>query len=355
MVVSSNKTSVNNNSSPFYNIIINFVKLLKFPVIFILYIFAFYYSGFSLTFPIALLLLLILHVVFAGLCWLEVKYDDFFFDYEKGDRTTINYFFKALQYIIYVGPFASWVFLLASLALVIDFLNRLGFYLDKSDIFKYLSNQYRRILHYVIIFFTISINIIFILYGINLGGLISKTDTHHKTISFDWITYIPVRLLSTTILLFSFITYYIYSGFNQNYILGFGIGLSILFYLTNIIIDNIFGTKNQISGTTFWKMVFCLFLFINIVSPLVFIIVIHELYKYMFTESYVIFLPLVTWFVISIYNFFITVLLFLNKANNSINIQYIVSFIIFLLLGFSSTTLYYSVLLNNNIKVITDG
>lgn len=368
--------------STFYGIINYFVSFFKFTVFFILYIFVFFYSGNSFTFPISILLLLILHIMFAGGGWFgqsqgNLAYQDFFFnifDIEKKDKNvdkTLFYFYQALKYIIYVGPFASWVFLLASIALVIDFLNRLGFYNEKSDIFKYLNDQHRQILDYIIIFFTLSINILFILYGISYSGVIRNptpttennennttnlnTTPNKDFINLDWITYTPVRLLSTTILFFSFFTYYFFTGFNENYIFGFGIGLCILFYLLNIVMDDKFKKNIDKEYTRDWNAVILIFLTINIMGSIGAIPVIYLLFKYIIQETHAIFIPIVTLFCVSVYNLIVNIL-YIFKTNGplNINIKLIVSLIICFLIAFSSTTLYFSVFLNENIKVITD-
>lgn len=358
----SKKTNtVNKTISPFYNIIISFVNLLIFPVIFILYFFAFYYLRFSLTFPIAMLLLLILHIGIAGVFGTkmmnhDVNYDDFLlniFDIDLKNHNTRQFylFFQIFKIIIYIGPFASWVLLLASLGLVIDVLNRLGFYNDKSDIFNYLNDAYRNLLHYIIIFFIISILFIFILYGITSSQVIRKDSSFKENINFNWITYTPIRLLSTTILLLSFITYYILSGFNSNLFLGFGIGLSILFYLMNII----FNTIDLTSFYTSWRFAIIGFLGLNMMFLIIAIPFIYVFYYSIFYESYTILIPLVTWLLITIYNCIIINILYANKPNNTINIQYIVSLIIVILMISSSVTLYNSLVFNNNIRIITNG
>jgi hypothetical protein len=299
------------------------------------------------------------------------------FDMDKKDNKdnkvdkTLFYFCQALKYIIYIGPFASWVFLLASIALIIDFLNRLGFYNDKTDFFKYLNHQYRQILDYIIIFFTLSINILFILYGISYSAVIRNpiptTDTNQNNnpnlntipnkdfINLDWITYTPVRLLSTTFLFFSFFSFFFFSGFNDNYIFGFGVGLCILFYLLNIVMDDKFKKNIRKEYTRDWSVVIFIFLTINIVCSIGAIPVIYLFFKSIIQETHAIFIPIVTLFCVSVYNL-IVIILYIFKTNGplNINIKLIVSLIICLLIAFSSTTLYFSVYLNENIKVITD-
>jgi len=153
----------NNTISTFYGFINNFVHFLKFPVFFILYLFAFFYSRVSYTFPIVLLLLLILHFVFAIICFIgyksnEVFYDDFFinfhynhYNYQITNKDTFIFlFFKAFQFFFYIAPFVSWVFLLASIALLISLLNRLGFYNDNHDFFYFLNQPQRHFLHSIV-------------------------------------------------------------------------------------------------------------------------------------------------------------------------------------------------------------
>lgn len=365
-----------NTEDTIVSYISKFVYYLKYPIIFILYIYAFNYLFITNTLPLSFILLLILHIFILGIAYLDkdiVNYDDFNLDIFNADNNTntpIDVLYKICQTIIYIIPAVSWVLLFVSLALVIHVLDRLGFYKNKSNVFQYLGNTYSYILYLIIIFFIISISILFILYGISWFKLIRNgTQVVNEIQSYDWITYTPIRLLSTTILLLSFITYYILTGYTENNTLSFGIGLCIVYYLINILVSkghkegsttlkellkNIpgkiasfdFKKINITSNETVYN--FCIgFIIINLICSFILTFVFFE-------KSKELSIPFITWFLVSIYNV-IVFYLFFKGNNNNVNIKYIVLLIIIILIVFTSITLYYSALLHQNAKMKTDG
>lgn len=330
------------------------VTYIKYPVLFILYVFCFNYLLVANTLPISFILLIILHISILGLAYSDrgkFDYNDFMFN----DTFTGNIFIDIFKYIVYIGPISSWVLLLFGIALVISVLNRLGYYRDKSDIIQYFGSKGVFYLRLVIGFIMISTLIIYILYAFNLLQLLKN----RVNISYEWITYTPFRLLSTTLLLISFIIYYVLTGYTNNAILVFGIVTSIIFYFFNIINKDIINvTDARKPSTLVVNSLSVIFFYYNAIIAVLLILKSSIGYVFMRHETKLLLFPLITWFFISLYNIIISGALTKNTKearNNNTNIKYISSILIVILIILSSLTVHYSVLLDNQLKVTTDG
>jgi hypothetical protein len=327
---------------------VNFTSFIKFPVFFTLFYLSFFYLLFYNTLPIALLLLIFIHTAFGTFSAFDYLFGSKFFDYSRFDFSSRDDtpFISFVLYIIFIGFASSFVLLFVSIAIIIAVFDRLGFYRDKSNLFEYFDSKSLFNLCLVIVFLFISTIIIFILYAFNRFGLLGGKY------SIDWITYTPIRLLSTTILLVSFIIYYSLTEYKNNSILVFGIVLSIVFYFFNIINKDIRKYKNpdkyEINGVS------AIFFFFNAIASIIIIVKSAVSYVFMKHETHMIFIPLVTWFLISVYNMIVAGRLTKDSKENVMNMKYISSILIVILIVLSSLTVYYSSLLNNHFQVTTD-
>jgi hypothetical protein len=128
--------------------------------------------------------------------------------------------------------------------------------------------------------------------------------------------------------------------------------LSIVFYFFNIINKDIRKYKNpdkyEINGVS------AIFFFFNAIASIIIIVKSAVSYVFMKHETHMIFIPLVTWFLISVYNMIVAGRLTKDSKENVMNMKYISSILIVILIVLSSLTVYYSSLLNNHFQVTTD-
>jgi len=303
-------------SFTFGNLIDSFIITSASRLYFFFFIFFFVFNSFFFsgrTLPFAFIFLLILHSAF--FFYFSATFYDFF--------------------LLFIGTLSGGGLLFVSIALVIAVLSRLGFYLDKTDISEYFDRQSMLKLNLIIVLLIVSSLIIYTLYIFTSLGLLKE----NKDISYDWIAYTPIRLLTTTILLVSLIVFYVLTGYTSNYILSFGIILIFMYYYLNV-------NPNVKFLQPFY--------FINIVISLIVILLSVILYVFMRYDVKMLFIPLASWFLISIYNIVISNNRIFKTINNKMTIKYITSVLVIALLILSSLSVYYSSLLNKQFQVTTD-
>jgi hypothetical protein len=325
------------------NWFVNLVSNTKYPTLFILYILATTSLFHMHTFPLAFLLLLFLHLFIPALAFSDfhsLSFSDLFFGHTF-------YFFHSL---FATSTFFCWALLFIAIALVVSVLSRLDFYKEQVNPFTYFNGKYFLYLQLVIGCILFSTILIFILYFFNLFQLLRN----NPKISYDWITYTPLRLLSTTILLISFIVYYVLTGYTNNIVLVFGIALSIVFYFYNIINKGFTKRTGKSFDCVNNEIPTFLFCTLNIYASLFLIGMSMVYYVFIETESKLILLPFITWFFVSIYNIVVSVLFTKDRESNHTNMQYISCLLIVILTVLSSLSVYYSYLINKHFEVVTD-
>lgn len=209
----------------------NFTHVLKYIVIFILYVFAFNYMYINNTLPISFILLLILHISILYLIRLDFKIFSGGYNYSIF-YNNIGFLFGLLTFL---GPFLCWVMVFIALALIISTFDRLKFYknigntvdLEEIDEFE-LS---------IIKILVISSTIIFaILYGFVYSGLLKNPirEGVQLFLSLNENSNLIPRLIMTTILLISFVVYFLLVNVS-NITIGLGISFIVFLYFFNFI------------------------------------------------------------------------------------------------------------------------
>jgi hypothetical protein len=210
------------------NLFNNFTHVLKYIVLFILYVFAFNYMYIDSTIPITFILLFFLHISIIGLV--------------KSDYSRLNSYqysiFNEISLIgplIYIGPFLCWVMVFIAISLVISMFSRLKLYdntSEKDDLEKVDGFE----LSIVKILLILSTIIMGLLYGfIYSGALTNQVNPRLKTfLDLGENSSLISRLIITTLLLASLVVYFLLSN-ASNLILGLGISFIIVLYFFNFV------------------------------------------------------------------------------------------------------------------------
>ena len=213
------------------NLFNNFTHVLKYIVLFILYVFAFNYMYINNTVPISFILLLVLHISLIRLVRLDLPIFSDGYNFSIFNNN-IGFLFGL---IVYLGPYLCWCMVFIALSLIISTFDRLKLYNnigETVDLGKINALELS-----IIKLLVISSNIIFaILYGFVYSGLL-KNPIHVGIKTFlnlnENSNLIP-RLIMTTILLISFVVYFLLANVS-NITMGFGISFIILLYFFNFI------------------------------------------------------------------------------------------------------------------------
>ena len=215
----------------------NFAHVLKYIVIFILYVFAFNYMYINNTVPISFILLLFLHISILGL----VRSDLRFFKERYNYSIFGNNMWTLPGVLIFIGPFICWCMVFITISFIISMFSRLNFYSNVGEKVD-LGDTSTFELSVVKILIILSSVIFAILYGFVYIGLLNG-DLHKGVITFldlrDVSTLIP-RLIITTILLFSFVVYFLLTN-ASNITMGLGISFIICLYFFNFFYEQIKG------------------------------------------------------------------------------------------------------------------
>jgi len=305
------------------------MNYLKYIVLFILYVFAFYYLFMKNSIPVSFLLLLFLHIFIIGLIISDSKKLNLW-DF-KFDNTNDKYgFYTLFKYFICIGPVISWLLLLISLSIIVFIIFRLKYYYNKGgDIFNLGENEDYEFTSFRIILICSYIIFAF-LYGINLIG---KDNVYLQKFP---TTPLINRLLMTTILLISFLLYFRLVSV-KNYAFFWIVMLSIGFlYIFNFL----YGIKSKlivnnlpliINGLFF----LCLIVLLNIIVYLI-LFIFYKNY-----DSLIALIPLLVWFIYLIY----MCICLLNNSINTLdfNYSYIIIMLIIVLYVLSVLSVYYAV------------
>jgi hypothetical protein len=210
------------------NLFNNFTHVLKYIVLFILYVFAFNYMYIDNTLPITFILLLFLHISIIGL----VISDSSKLDSHKYSA------FEAIRLIgplIYIGPFLCWVIVFIAILLVISMFSRLKFYdnTSKNNDLEKVDGFELSIVKMLLILSTI---ILGLLYGFIYSGVLTNNVKPGLRIFLDLgeNSSLITRLIITTLLLASLVVYFLLSN-ASNLILGLGISFIIVLYFFNFV------------------------------------------------------------------------------------------------------------------------
>ncbi len=327
----------------FINSFFNITNALKYIVLFILYILAFYYLFIKNTIPISFLLLLILHIFILGVTISDSKILDYtIFKFDEIDNFPFPVINTVFKYLIYTGPVISWILLLISLSFMVYIFSRLNYYYNKSGDSLYLDQTENNDFNSLKSVLISSYIIIAILYGINISSISKNTVNDKLNEYFQQVKMSSLinRLFMTSILLFSFLLYFRLISV-KNYTLFWIIMASIiLLYAFNFILDY---QKSKIFRN--FKLILILIgCFIGLVTMMGSLIsfVIYKNY-----DSLIALIPLLVWFIYLIY---MGVCLF-NKNNYlfNFNISYIIILLIIVLCILSLLSVYYGIKLNNEL------
>ena len=219
----------------------NFAHVLKYIVVFILYVFAFNYMYINNTVPISFILLLFLHISILGLVRSDLRFFAGKYDYSIFG----NNLWTLPGVLIFIGPVVCWCMVFITISIIISMFSRLKFYsnVGKKDDLEHTSLLELSVVKILLI---LSSFIFAILYGFVYVGLLKsdiRQDIRQGVKTFldlkNESSLIP-RLIITTILLISFVVYFLLSN-ASNISMGLGISFIICLYFFNFIYEQING------------------------------------------------------------------------------------------------------------------
>jgi len=306
----------------------NFTHVLKYIVVFILYVFAFNYMYVRNTVPISFILLLFLHIsilvlVIGDFNTLSRQYGySIFYD---------NLWFP-ISLLVFLGPLSCWVMVFIAISFIISLFSKLKLYnnVEKTDDLEETESFEMGIIKILIILSTI---VFAILYGFVYSGLLQQNKLQEglkiqeglKTfLVLDQESTLIPRLIITTILLVSFVVYFLLTN-ASNTIIGLGISFIILLYLFNFFYQQF---KNKYLDR-FFSIIFIISIF-AIFTGIIYIIYVNAIeYLYALIPSFV-------WF------FYIYYMIFNNvKKRSNMNSIYLYSSLVIILYIVTGLLFYY--------------
>jgi len=335
-------------SKSFNDIFKMFIDVLKYVVLFILYVFAFNYLFINETVAISFLLLLILHILIIVFIIFDFKtlkenYDSFNFD-DIFDRIPI--IGSLLKNLTRASPFLCWIMVFITLSLIISVFSRLKFYTN-ADIHENIADDLGHSINnklFTVKVLTIFSTIIFaILYAsCYLGWL--KSDIGKTFNVYTQFT----QLIATTLLLVSFIIYFCLVNVSTVLIVFMIIFIIVLYIFS---FYNIPSKLSKPSESTklhqylYTDVALCIF---SLIQSLI-IIINMSYYKFNYAC-----IPILSLFLYSLYLLY-SIYNTNNISNNTINLSYIVIIFIVILYIITSYSLYLGVNINKKLGFLPDS